>query len=122
MIVSISGIVVKGAQLGRDIGYPTANIPIDAAVNIKNGVYAIEVTVGDYHYFGVANIGTRPTIDGGEGRLLEAHLFNFSGNLYGKEITIRPRGFIRPEQRFSSVDQLKQAISNDEQQARMMLY
>lgn len=122
MIVSITGNVVKGAQLGRDIGYPTANIPIDAAVNIKNGVYAIEATVGEYHYFGVANIGTRPTLGGAADRLLEVHLFNFSGDLYGKEITIRPRGYIRPEQHFSSIEELKQAISCDEKQARTILY
>jgi len=115
---SISGRVVHGDELGRTIGFPTANIPLRRQVSPVKGVYAVEVAgLGDKLLPGVANIGTRPTVAGVR-QQLEVHLLDVVMDLYGRHIDVILRKKIRNEQRFSSLDELKAQIARDELTAR----
>jgi riboflavin kinase/FMN adenylyltransferase len=115
---SISGRVVHGDELGRTIGFPTANIPLRRQVSPVKGVYAVEVAgLGDRLLPGVANIGTRPTVAGVR-QQLEVHLLDVVMDLYGRHIDVILRKKIRNEQRFSSLDELKAQIARDELTAR----
>jgi riboflavin kinase / FMN adenylyltransferase len=111
---SIHGKVQKGRQLGKKIGFPTANIDIKNYVLANPGVYAVRVKKPKgYNYLkGVANLGYRPTFNGKK-ILLEVHLFNFSGNLYNKYLTVEFKKFIRKEKRFKNIDQLRKQIKID---------
>jgi riboflavin kinase/FMN adenylyltransferase len=110
----ISGTVVEGKKLGRTIGFPTANIRPGDQQLPKDGVWSVTVS-GELK--GIANLGMRPTVDGTE-RLLEVHLFDFSGDLYGKELRIRFGCFIREERKFPSVEELVEQIGRDALVAR----
>lgn len=115
---TISGRVVHGDALGRTIGFPTANIPLRRQVSPVKGVYAVEVAgLGDKPFYGVANIGTRPTVAGVR-QQLEVHLLDVVMNLYGRHIDVILRKKIRNEQRFGSLDELKAQIARDELTAR----
>ena len=111
---SVYGKVQKGKQLGKKIGFPTANIDIQDYVLACPGVYAVRVKrINKNNYFkGIANLGYRPTFNGKK-ILLEVHLFNFSGNLYNKYLTVEFKKFIRKEKKFKNVDQLKKQIKTD---------
>lgn len=110
---SISGRVILGQQRGRELGFPTANLHIARQVSPLQGVYAVDVLLpnGSVHH-AVTNIGTRPTVDGTR-FVVEVHLLNFHGNLYGQHIEIRWLKKIREEQRFASVSELSQQIKRD---------
>ncbi|EMF4671546.1 bifunctional riboflavin kinase/FAD synthetase [Providencia stuartii] len=109
----ISGRVVHGNQLGRTIGFPTANLPLKRLVTPVTGVYAVEVYgLGDKPLPGVANIGTRPTVSG-KGQQLEVHLIDANMDLYGRHIDVVLRKKLRDEQRFASLDALKEQIAKD---------
>jgi riboflavin kinase / FMN adenylyltransferase len=116
----ISGEVIYGDQRGRDLGFPTANLSLDAACGLRHGVYAVRVAVGDRLYDGVANFGRRPMFDSGV-VLLEVFLFDFAGDLYGKPIDVAFIAWIREEKFFGSIDELVQAINEDSRQARATL-
>jgi len=111
---SIEGKVQKGRQLGKKIGFPTANIDIENYVLACPGVYAVRIKMHKNKKYvkGIANLGYRPTFNGKK-ILLEVHLFNFSGNLYNKYLTVEFLKFIRKEKKFKNVDQLKKQIKND---------
>ena len=111
---SIIGKVQKGKQLGKKIGFPTANIDIKDYILAKPGVYVVKVQkLNSLNYTrGIANLGYRPTFNGKK-VLLEIHLFNFSGNLYNKYLTVEFLKFIRSEKKFKNVDQLKKQIKID---------
>tara|TARA_B100000941_G_scaffold176794_1_gene126585 strand:- start:2137 stop:3069 length:933 start_codon:yes stop_codon:yes gene_type:complete len=111
---SIEGKVQKGKQLGKRIGFPTANIDIHDYVLVCPGVYAVRVKIKNHIKVikGIANLGYRPTFNGKK-ILLEVHLFNFSGNLYNKDLSVEFLKFIRKEKKFKNVDQLKKQIKND---------
>ena len=111
---SIEGKVQKGRQIGKKIGFPTANIDIKNYIIASRGVYAIRARVkkSKNSIKGIANLGYRPTFKGKK-ILLEAHLFNFSGNLYNKYLTVEFIKFIRKEKKFKTVDQLKKQINID---------
>lgn len=111
---SMSGTVIHGEKLGRTIGFPTANIRIRRTVSPLRGVFAVEVECIGY---GVTNVGTRPTVDG-KGFLIETHLLDFDGDLYGQHINIRWLKKLRSEQKFDSLDALKAQISRDIDAAR----
>ena len=114
----LSGQVQEGKQLGRTLGFPTANIAYPAElVQLPRGVYVCKVFVDGDLYAGVTNIGTRPTVDGAEVNV-ETHLMNFAGDLYGKEITIAFYSFLRPEQKFSSLPELQEEIQKNITQTR----
>lgn len=118
---TISGRVIHGDELGRTIGFPTANLPLRRQVSPVKGVYAVEVAgLGDKLLPGVANIGTRPTVAGVR-QQLEVHLLDVTMDLYGRHIDVILRKKIRNEQRFSSLDELKAQIARDELTAREYL-
>ena len=111
---SIVGKVLKGRQLGKKIGFPTANIDIKDYITAKPGVYAVKVKKLNSTKFinGIANLGYRPTFNLKK-ILLEVHLFNFSGNLYNKYLTVNFLKFIRKEKKFKSIGQLQKQIKID---------
>ena len=116
----VDGAVQKGAQRGRTINFPTANIEFADLVRPKFGVYAVEVTLPDgTHKYGVANTGNRPTV-GGEAARLEVNIFDYQGDLYGQRLEVHFRAFIRPEQKFDSFDALKDQIAKDADGARAL--
>ncbi|MDO6407708.1 bifunctional riboflavin kinase/FAD synthetase [Pantoea phytobeneficialis] len=115
---SISGRVVHGDALGRTIGFPTANLPLRRTVTPVKGVFAVEVLgLGEHPIPGVANIGTRPTVKGLR-QQLEVHLLDTHMNLYGRHIDVVLKQKIRDEQRFASLDALKEQIAKDVVTAR----
>jgi len=116
---SISGRVMVGQQLGRTIGVPTANLHLHRLRAPLAGVYAVEVIgAAAKTLFGVANVGTRPTIGDLTKAILEAHIFNFSENLYHRHLKVIFRKKLRDEQKFASLDVLKQQIACDMQAGR----
>jgi len=110
----IEGIVQKGKQIGKKIGFPTCNIDIKDYILAKPGVYAVQVLrKNNSNYLkGIANLGYRPTFNQKK-ILLEVHLFNFSGNLYNKYLSVEFLKFIRKEKKFKNVNQLKAQIKKD---------
>lgn len=112
---SVSGTVVKGKELGATIGYPTANIiyPLDI-VEPPHGVYEVEVEIGDSKiYKGLANFGVSPTVSNSGICSLETYILNYKGNLYDTDIKVSFGRFIRPEIKFSNLDELKTQIDLD---------
>lgn len=117
----LSGDVVPGRQLGRTIGVPTANILIPEEVVVpKLGVYATECLVDGVRHKAVTNIGKRPTVNGHQTRA-ESWLLDFDGDLYGKHMTVFFHKFLRPEQKYDSLEELKIQISKDAAEARRLL-
>jgi riboflavin kinase/FMN adenylyltransferase len=116
---TILGTVTEGAKLGRKIGFPTANLAAHNEQFPPNGVYAVEIARNDETLRGVANIGVRPTIANASGeRVFEVHIFDFAGDLYGEDLEVSFRRFLRPEQKFSSLDALETQITKDAAAAR----
>ena len=111
---SIEGKVQKGKQLGKKIGFATANIDIKDYILACPGVYAVRIKMTNNSKIikGIANLGYRPTFNGKK-ILLEVHLFNFSGNLYDKDLLVEFLKFIRKEKKFKNMDQLKKQIKTD---------
>jgi riboflavin kinase/FMN adenylyltransferase len=109
----ISGRVVHGDKVGRRIGFPTANLAADNEQFPPNGVYAVRVRCGQIWDWGVGNIVVRPTVHSTSDRLLEVHLLNFSGDLYGQSLEAEFLRFLRPEQKFPDVESLRQQIARD---------
>ena len=116
----VSGLVECGRQLGRTIDFPTANVDLGPLIRPRHGVYAVKVHHGGETHDGVANFGRRPTVDNGAPRL-EAHLFDFAGDLYGEEIGVDFYGFIRGEMKFDGLDALREQILRDCETARGLL-
>ncbi|NJR42217.1 MAG: riboflavin biosynthesis protein RibF [Akkermansiaceae bacterium] len=109
-IYGVCGVVIEGKKLGRTIGFPTANLQTGDAQLPPDGVWAVQVRLPDgTHQGGVANLGTRPTVNG-TSKLLEVHLFDSCNDLYGKELEIGFRKHLRPECKFESIDSLKAQI------------
>ena len=119
---SLLGEVVEGKKLARQLGFPTANLKLEAEVLPPYGVYATETLVAGVWLPGIANLGVRPTVEaGGSAPALEVHLFDWSGDLYGQDLEVRLSAFLRPEQKFISVDELRLQIERDIAQARSRL-
>jgi len=111
---ALLGTVVHGDHLGRSIGFPTANLSAHNEQFPPNGVYAVEAVYHDRTFPGVVNIGVRPTIATATGeRILELHLFDFSDDIYGQDVEVIFREFLRPEQKFDGLDALKAQIALD---------
>ena len=118
---AIEGVVQKGDSRGRELGYPTANLTLGDYQRPKYGIYAVRVTLDDgSERPGVASLGIRPTFDPPQ-ELLEAHLFGFQGDLYGRRIEVALHGFIREERKFDSLEALTAAMREDEAEARKLL-
>jgi riboflavin kinase/FMN adenylyltransferase len=117
---SISGKVVYGRQLGRSLGFPTANLELHRLRAPLSGVYAVEVTgAGLEKARGVANVGTRPTVNDSIKANLEVHLLDLSQDLYGQRIEVVFKHKLREEKKFESVDELKENIARDVKNARL---
>jgi riboflavin kinase/FMN adenylyltransferase len=110
---SLSGVVLPGAQLGRKLGFPTANLGLNNELLPPNGVYVVRVNASEQSLNGVANLGTRPTLGENSKRVLEVHILDFSGDLYGQKIDVQFLEFLRPEIPFENVNALKIQISKD---------
>ena len=117
---SVSGIVAGGQRLGRTLGVPTANIKLEPTNRLAFGVYAVRAYLGERRRDGVASFGVRPTVDNGA-PLLEAHLFDFNEDIYGRNLTVEIVAHIRPELKFDGLDALKQAMRDDMDAARASL-
>jgi riboflavin kinase/FMN adenylyltransferase len=115
---SLTGIIIKGKQLGRTIGYPTANITIEEDYKLipNNGVYIVKSVLNGKTVFGMMNIGTRPTVDGTK-QTIEINFFDFKQDLYGQKITISLLHRMRSEQKFESIDALKNQLGKDKKTA-----
>ena len=117
----IQGRVAHGRKLGRSIGFPTANIPLRRLSTPLSGIYAVRLHgLADGSLPGAANLGTRPTVNGSE-KLLEVHLFDFDENIYGRHVSVEFVHKLRDEERFESLDALKEQIARDEGAARGLL-
>lgn len=120
----IDGPVIKGAQRGRELGYPTANMSLDGLLVPKHGVYAVEVDILDGPHAGpingVASIGTRPMF-GENLPNIETYVFDFSGDLYGTHLSVALVEFLRPELKFESVEALVAQMDKDSEEARRIL-
>ena len=116
---SIEGVVKKGRNMGKKIGFPTCNIDIENYVIARPGVYAVKVNILNNNKIlkGIANLGYRPTFNQKK-ILLEVNIFNFSGNLYNKKLTVEFIKFIRGEKKFKGIDQLKKQIKLDLKSAK----
>jgi len=111
---SVCGRVAHGDKRGRTIGYPTANIRMFRKNTPVNGVFAVTMTgIDGLEFEGVANVGTRPTVDGGSRVILETHLFDFDREIYGRYVEVHFKQKIRDEVRFQSLEQLKAQIVKD---------
>ena len=118
----ILGRVVQGDKRGRELGFPTANIIMNNIMKPKFGVYAVKIEFDNNIYNGIANFGVRPTFDKSKSLpILEVHLFNFSDNLYKKEIVVSFIDFIRKEKKFDGLESLKKQIKLDIKQAKNLL-
>ena len=114
----LTGTVVTGRRLGRSLGFPTANIELPQGVIVpRHGVYACRAYVGEKSYLAVCNVGNRPTVQGHQVRT-ETWLLDFDGDLYGQSVTLEFMYFLRPEQRFESLDALKEAVLCDAENTR----
>jgi len=113
------GTVVKGDQLGRTLGYPTANLEYDYAEKIRlgHGVYAVDAFIGAEHRKGMLSIGDRPTLKV-SGEKVEVHVFDWSGEIYGERMIVKVREFLRPQIRFDSLEELKVQMARDEERSR----
>jgi riboflavin kinase / FMN adenylyltransferase len=116
---TILGTVSEGRQLGRRLGFPTANLRAHNELFPPNGVYAAKARFRDSDYGGVVNVGIRPTIENESGeRLLEIHLFDFDEQIYGHDVEVEFLEYLRPEQKFSGIEELKAQIHQDATKAR----
>jgi len=113
----VSGEVIHGDKRGRELGFPTANLKLDPACGLKHGIYAVRADIAGKRHDGVASFGRRPMFDDGA-PLLEVFLFDFDGDLYGRTIDVAFIGWIRHEQKFESIEALKQHMASDAAQAR----
>ncbi|MEE9430092.1 MAG: bifunctional riboflavin kinase/FAD synthetase [Melioribacteraceae bacterium] len=120
---SLSGIVVEGTKRGRTLGFPTANLDVEDKNKLipQNGVYVVEVEVENQKYFGVLNIGLRPTFNNCIEPIPEVHILDFDKDIYGEKITIDFMERLREEKKFESVDELKSQIAEDIKEAKKII-
>ena len=119
---SLSGTIVKGDKIGRKIGFPTANLYIEEKYKLKpqNGVYLVQCHWDNQKYFGMMNVGKRPTISGKETQI-ETYFFDFDGDLYGKKLNINLLEKIRDEQKYDSLGSLGNQLSIDQKSCRELI-
>ncbi len=119
---ALGGTVVAGRQLGRQLGFPTANIDVSGLELPPHGVYAARANLDGLRHRAVINLGQRPTVDGGASTpLLEVHLLDLRPDLYGRELEVELVAWLRPERRFPSIESLREQISHDVDSAREAL-
>lgn len=118
----LRGMVIKGQQVGKTIGFPTANIQVNASEKLipAKGVYAVRVPYKNQYYKGMLNIGTRPTVDG-QHQTIEVHLFDFDKDIYGENLQIDFVAAIRQEQKFPNLTALQKQLQEDSKTAKALL-
>jgi riboflavin kinase/FMN adenylyltransferase len=118
----LNGIIIKGQQLGRSIGFPTANIHIthDYKLIPCDGAYAVLAQIEGHFFKGMLNIGMRPTVNGSS-QTIEVHLFDFEGDLYDKRICVKLKSYLRTEIKFSGLEELQQQLKRDKEDALRIL-
>lgn len=114
----IHGKVVYGQQLGRRLGFPTANVRLKRYRSPLSGVFAVDVVIDGRRHSGVANIGIRPTVAGLVKPILEVHVLDFDREIYGQRIAVFPQKKLREEKKFASLDELKENIRRDVEKAK----
>ena len=119
---SLNGAIVEGDKIGREMGYPTANLEIEEEYKLKpqNGVYLVQTSLVDKKYFGMMNVGKRPTVYGKKTRI-ETYFFDFIGDLYGKKLRIELLEKIRDEQKFDSLDALRNQLNSDQKSCQKLI-
>jgi len=111
----LSGEVIYGKQIGRKLGYPTANIKVDNTKLLpKNGAYIVDVKLKDVFYQGMLSIGTNPTFEGSE-KTIEVYILNFDSYIYGQNLSVYFREFIHPEIKFERIEDLIKKLDEDKQ-------
>ncbi len=113
----VNGVVIKGNQLARKLGFPTANVNIDDFALLKKGVYVVNIILDNVYYKGVANFGVKPTIGDNFTNILEIHIFNFDKDIYNNNIFIEFVDFLREEIKFNNINDLLKQIKLDVKQA-----
>ncbi len=117
----VVGEVIHGQQLGRTLGFPTANLGLDPSCRLRHGIYAVRFHVDGVAHKGVASFGSRPTVTENGAPLLEVHVFDYSGDLYGKIAEVEFIDWIRGEEKFSTLEELMAAMRSDLAKAREIL-
>lgn len=118
--ILIEGVVGHGRRLGRELGFPTANVLIPVDAKIQDGVYRSRAEVDGVWYDAMSNVGRNPSV-GGRERRLETHLFGFSGELYGCPLRVELLERIREERTFASVGELREQITRDQEQIMKLI-
>jgi riboflavin kinase/FMN adenylyltransferase len=119
---SVFGTVQAGRQLARQLGFPTANVRPECEQLPPDGVYTIDVDIDGETLPGIANVGLRPTVEkDAQERLVEGHVFDWSGDLVGRDVEIFFRDFLRREKKFSSLETLREQIATDARVARALI-
>ena len=108
----IEGEVIHGKKIGRALGFPTANMSLEAYPDVERGVYRSEVEIDGRKYRAMSNVGIRPSV-GGKELLLETHVIDFVGDLYGRRLSVTLVEKLRDEKRFASIGDLKEQLSKD---------
>ncbi|HKK12118.1 MAG TPA: riboflavin kinase, partial [Flavobacteriaceae bacterium] len=118
----LTGTVIEGKQIGKQIGFPTANIHIKENYKLipKNSVYVVRSLIENVPFFGMMNIGTNPTVDGKE-QSIEVHFFNLDRDLYNKKIKIELLGRLRNERKFKSLESLRSQLKIDKENALKLI-
>lgn len=116
--IILTGKVVHGKELGRTVGMPTANLHIIDGTLPAPGVYATRICIGGTWFFSVTNIGTRPSVDNDQTVTIETHILDFERMIYDEVVTLEVHEFLRPIQRFKSLEAVQQQVRNDISQVR----
>lgn len=116
----VEGVVEHGRRLGRELGFPTANLDVAADLPLTDGVYRSRMTIDGRTYDGMSNLGCNPSVGGAE-RRLETHIFDFSGDLYGRRLRVELLEKIRDERRFATVEELRVQIACDRERVRQLI-
>ena len=120
---SLSGIVVEGHRIGRELGFPTANLTIDDVGKLvpADGVYAAYVYMKKDRYAGMLNIGKRPTMDNGTDRTVEVHILNFSDDIYRQPLRMELLKYLRPERKYEQVEELVEQMKKDREEVALLI-
>lgn len=120
--VVLTGKVIHGKALGRTVGMPTANIEVtNKNLLPESGVYATRIKMGDETYLAVTNIGLRPTVDNEQQVTVEAHILDFNQDIYGQVVELEVHKFLRPIQKFGSLEEVQQQVKKDIEEAKKCL-
>lgn len=120
--IILSGKVVQGKALGRTVGMPTANLLIADGTMPENGVYVTRIRIGNEAYASVTNIGRRPTVDDEAHITVETHIIDFDREIYGEQAVLELHKFLRPIQKFASLQEVKRQVEKDVETAKIYFH